>query len=166
MLEITKAIKLCLNAHLHQLDKLGNPYWFHPIWVFRKIRKYNVSKNAKIIALLHDIIEDTDYTYEDLRRKNFDEYVIKGLKLLTKKPGQGYLNYIQNIIDSGEKEIILVKYLDMMHNISYYRIRHLTYKTQQKMIYKYSKGLQIISKGIGDFNFESKHRDLEIWILK
>jgi len=162
MFQISKAIKLCIDIHLHQIDKCGKPYWLHPLNVFRKIKKYDVSKDAKIMALLHDTIEDSDLTFDDLRKSKFSENVINGLKLLTKGKNEDYVSYIRRIVQSGNKEVILVKYLDMMHNISYYRIRHLSYKTQKKMIRKYSVGLRIIVGGIENFDFKSKHKNLEI----
>ena len=62
-----KALKLCFEAHKEQIDKSGMPYVFHPFHLAEQMQ----DEETTIVALLHDVIEDTDYTLDDLRKMGF-----------------------------------------------------------------------------------------------
>ena len=74
-----KALKLCFEAHKEQVDKSGAPYVFHPFHLAEEMK----DERTTIVALLHDVVEDTDYTFDDLRNMGFDEEVIEALVLMT-----------------------------------------------------------------------------------
>ena len=67
-----KALKLCFEAHKDQVDKSGMPYVFHPFHLAEQMS----DERSTIVALLHDVIEDTEYTFEDLRKKVFTEILL------------------------------------------------------------------------------------------
>ena len=74
-----KAMKLCFEAHKDQTDKSGVPYVFHPFHVAEQMP----DENTTVVALLHDVIEDTSYTLDDLRAMGFSEEVLEALALMT-----------------------------------------------------------------------------------
>ncbi len=74
-----KAMKLCFEAHKDQTDKSGMPYVFHPFHLAEQMP----DEETATVALLHDVIEDTHYTLDDLRAMGFDENVLTALALMT-----------------------------------------------------------------------------------
>ena len=76
--EKTKAaLKLCFEAHKNQTDKSGMPYVFHPFHLAEQMK----DEKTTIAALLHDVVEDTDYTIGDLEQMGFSPDVLEALKL-------------------------------------------------------------------------------------
>jgi len=88
-----KAMRLCFAAHAGQLDKGGVPYVFHPFHVAEQME----DELSTVVALLHDVVEDTDYTMEDLARMDFPERALSALKLLTHDKRVPYLDYVAAI---------------------------------------------------------------------
>lgn len=120
-----KAMITAYNAHHGQTDKSGVPYIFHPFIVAEKTFLNGGGEYAVCAALLHDVVEDTDISFEDLE-KDFPEQVIRVLRLLTHERGQTYMEYIHNIKDEEDKEIreiaLLVKQADLSHNMDESRV--------------------------------------------
>ncbi len=111
------AEEIATKAHAGQLDKAGVPYIYHP----RTVSSYCESIYAKIVGWLHDVIEDTDVTIEDLRSRGFDEFLLEALDCVT-KPKQGYDEkmYYKRIKENElAKE---VKLADLKHNSDMSRI--------------------------------------------
>ena len=107
--ELTKkALKLCFEAHKYQVDKTGIPYVFHPYHLAEQMK----DEVTTIVALLHDVVEDTELTFDDL--KEYPIEVIEALKLLTHDPDVEYMDYIKEI---AKNEIArTVKLADLIHN--------------------------------------------------
>ena len=82
-----KAIKLCFEAHKDQIDKSGMPYVFHPFHVAEQMP----DENTTIVALLHDVVEDTSYTLQDLREMGFDQDILDALALMTHDKNVPYM---------------------------------------------------------------------------
>ena len=74
-----KALKLCFEAHKDQMDKSGMPYVFHPFHLAEQM----TDEITTIVALLHDVVEDTDFTLDDLQAMGFPTEAIYALRLLT-----------------------------------------------------------------------------------
>ncbi len=91
---LSKAIEIAARAHDGFNDKCGEPYILHPLRVMLS-RKDELER---ICAVLHDVIEDTELTLDDLRNEGFSEEVILILDCLTKRPGEKYEDYISRII--------------------------------------------------------------------
>ena len=105
-----KALKLCFDAHRDQLDKSGMPYVFHPFHLAEQMD----NEDAVILALLHDVVEDTPTTPEDLRQMGFSERVLEALALLTHDDAVPYMDYVAAIArDPLAKQ---VKLADLRHN--------------------------------------------------
>ncbi len=105
-----KALKLCFEAHKEQVDKSGMPYVFHPFHVAEEMN----DEETTIVALLHDVIEDTDYTLDDLRNMGFSNNVVEAVEVMTHLPEVSYEDYLRNL----KKNPIAkkVKLADIRHN--------------------------------------------------
>ena len=90
MSTLEKAISLATEAHKGQKDKNGAPYILHPLRVMARVQ----SDTEKIAAVLHDVIEDTDYTIENLREKGYSKEVLEAIDCLTKRDGEDYDEYL------------------------------------------------------------------------
>ena len=88
-----KALKLCYEAHKDQLDKSGIPYVFHPFHLAEQMQ----DEDTTVAALLHDVVEDTHYTFADLEQMGFSETVIAALRLLTHDENVPYMDYVAQI---------------------------------------------------------------------
>ncbi len=88
-----KAMKLCFQAHKDQVDKAGLPYVFHPIHLAEQMK----DEDTTIVALLHDVVEDTCYTLSDLKAMGFSRRVLEAVALLTHDPGVPYLDYVKAV---------------------------------------------------------------------
>ena len=105
-----KAMRLCFAAHAGQLDKGGVPHVFHPFHVAEQ----KEDELSTVVALLHDVVEDTDYTLEDLARMGFPERALSALKLLTHDKRVPYLDYVAAI--RHDPIARAVKLADLRHN--------------------------------------------------
>ena len=105
-----RALMLCFQAHKEQSDKSGMPYVFHPFHLAEQMD----TEEATIVALLHDIIEDTDLTLEDLSEMGYPPAVIDALALMTHDPSVPYMDYVKKI--SGNALATKVKLADLRHN--------------------------------------------------
>lgn len=92
---VEKAISIALEAHAGQVDKYGQPYIFHVMRVMNE----GETQDEKIAGVLHDIIEDSDWTLEALSKEGFSELIIETIGLLTKAEGEDYLNYVKRLSD-------------------------------------------------------------------
>ncbi len=105
-----KALRLCFDAHKEQTDKTGMPYVFHPFHLAEQM----TDEISTVCALLHDVVEDTDYTLEDLAEMGYPQEVIDVLQLLTHNPDVPYFDYVKAIsVNPIAKQ---VKLADLAHN--------------------------------------------------
>ena len=105
-----KALKLCFDAHKEQLDKSGLPYVFHPFHLAEQME----TEDTTVVALLHDVVEDSHYTIEDLTRLGFDKTITDALILLTHDDGTDYMDYVRAIKENPIAKA--VKLADLAHN--------------------------------------------------
>lgn len=111
-----KAMKLCFQAHKDQLDKSGMPYVFHPFHLAEQME----DESTTVTALLHDVVEDTPYTLEDLKEMGFSPEVLEALSLLTHDDAVPYLDYVANIKSNPIARA--VKLADLAHNCDLTRL--------------------------------------------
>jgi (p)ppGpp synthase/HD superfamily hydrolase len=88
--DLERALQIAVQAHAGQKDKNGAAYIFHPLRVMMRC----TSERAKMAALLHDVVEDTDWTFEQLAQEGFPADLIATLKLLTHEEGVSYDDYV------------------------------------------------------------------------
>lgn len=105
-----KALRLCFDAHREQVDKTGLPYVFHPFHLAEQMK----DEYSTVCALLHDVVEDTDCTLEDLRSMGFPDAVVDALALLTHDPAVPYMDYVKVIATNPIAR--KVKMADLRHN--------------------------------------------------
>lgn len=105
-----KAMVVCFQAHKDQRDKGGMPYVFHPFHVAEMLE----TEEEICTALLHDVVEDTDWTIEDLRKEGFPESVLGALTLMTHNDGTPYLEYVVRLRSNPIAR--RVKLADLTHN--------------------------------------------------
>lgn len=122
-------LKFMVDAHDGQFDKGGIPYCLHPLKVMHYLKTDD--EELMCIALGHDVVEDTDATYEDLRNIGMSERVIDGIRRLTKVPGQTYAEYKEQVLRS--KDAMLVKRADLRHNTDIRRLKGTTDKDKARM---------------------------------
>ncbi|MEK7433140.1 MAG: phosphohydrolase [Cyanobacteriota bacterium] len=133
---LKKAISIAVEAHKNQVDKNGQPYVLH---LFR-VMNMGKSNNQKICGVLHDLIEDTDWTFEKLEKEGFSEEIISALKCLTKKDdNENYEGFINRIVVN--KLAISVKINDLTDNMDIKRLDKLTEKDLVRLN-KYLKAYQ------------------------
>lgn len=131
-----KTMIIAYKAHFNQFDKAGVPYIYHPIHVAEQME----TETECIVALLHDVVEDTNITFEELE-KEFPYEIIKTLKLLTHDKSVDYMKYIEEI----KKNPIArkVKIVDIIHNSDETRLDKITEKDILRRN-KYKKALEIL----------------------
>lgn len=113
---LKKALAIAKKAHADQVDKAGRAYIEHPIKVASLVK----GKKAKIVALLHDVCEDSDFTLEDLRNEGFSKEIIEAIDAITKRENERYRHYIKRV--RANKLATTVKIADATHNSDYGRI--------------------------------------------
>ena len=135
--KLTKlALKICFEAHKEQLDKGAMPYVFHPFHLAEQME----NEMEICVALLHDVVEDTDWTLEGLSAEGFPKEVTDALALLTHDSDVPYMDYVKEI----KKNPIArkVKLADLAHNSDVNRIEIKTETEAEKVkrrIEKYKK---------------------------
>ena len=137
-----KAMQIAYKAHYAQLDVSGVPYIFHPYHVAEQMN----DEITVCVALLHDVIEDTDITLEELE-KNFPAEIIDVLKLLTHKKGEDYFEYIKRIKENPAAKA--VKLADIAHNCDFSRVNANNSVSQDKLEHwrnKYLAALKILEE--------------------
>lgn len=132
-----KAMRLCYEAHKDQMDKSGVPYVFHPFHVAEQMK----DEDATIVALLHDVAEDSDYTLDDMRAMGFSETVLEALDLLTHREGVPYMDYVAAL--KGNRLAREVKLADLAHNSDTSRLDQMDSRMRMRLA-KYSKARELL----------------------
>lgn len=120
------------------MDKSGIPYIFHPIHLAEQMQ----NEETTIVALLHDVVEDSSYTFEDLESMGFSERILTAVKLLTREPGVPYMEYIAKIKENPIART--AKLADLAHNSDLSRLK----KTDEKVlarVRKYEQAIRILN---------------------
>jgi (p)ppGpp synthase/HD superfamily hydrolase len=140
---LERAIAIAAVAHEGQVDKAGAPYILHPLRMMLAV----TTPEARMAAVLHDVVEDTAVTLADLRREGFPEAVLAAVGVLTKREGEDYEAFIQRVAPNPIARE--VKLADLRDNSDLSRITEPTEKDQAR-IGKYRKAieyLQSLGKG-------------------
>ena len=136
-----KAVMIAQEAHKGQMDKGGNPYIEHPLHVASQVETLEL----KMIAVLHDTLEDSSLTAADLVEAGLPEEVVEAIVVLTHEDGneEAYLDYIQRV--AGNKLAARVKKEDLKHNMDMSRIQSPTEKDRKRCA-KYKKALRLLEE--------------------
>lgn len=137
IMNLGNMIALAANAHKDQRDKGGKPYILHPLAVMNLLPEiYRGDGELQQIAVGHDIIEDTNITYYDLRREGFSVRVCDAIWALTKTPGIKQEDYELKVL--GNRDAIIVKMCDIRHNSDLTRLMGVSDKDMARLV-KYAK---------------------------
>lgn len=129
-----KVLVLATNAHAGQFDRGGRPYILHPLKVMHYLKSDD--EELQCMALLHDVVEDTNTTWHDLEAIGCTPRVIAGVKALTKMPGQSYDEYKEGVF--ANEDAMRVKMADLRHNTDIRRLKGVTQKDLDRLA-KYNR---------------------------
>ena len=134
-----KAMEVAYFAHKNQLDKGGIPYIYHPIHIAEQMND-EVSVCA---ALLHDVVEDTGLTFQELSDMGFPYRVIEVLKLLTHSENMSYMDYIRGI--KSDSVATAIKLCDLRHNSDLTRLDVIG-EYEKMRVKKYKEAIEFLEK--------------------
>lgn len=134
-----KAINIAYKAHEGQFDISGIPYIFHPFTVAMNMP----DEVTTCAALLHDVVEDTDISIENLK-KEFPKQVTDLVEILTHNENEDYFDYIRRI--KQDENAVIIKLADLKHNMDRTRLSGIEVpkETLDKWDFKYKKALEIL----------------------
>ena len=135
---IEAAIAIAAEAHKGQVDKAGRPYILHPLRVMEQMR----SDDEKIVAVLHDVVEDSAWTLSALQNAGFPSHIVSALDALTKRDGENYQDFIERVNCSPLAKA--VKMADLRDNMNIARLPlPLTSKDHERLA-KYARALRYL----------------------
>ena len=137
MSSLENAISIATQAHEGQSDKAGDPYILHPLRVMMKM----TTEAERITAVLHDVIEDTDWTIERLRREGFHTEILDALDCLTKEDCEEYGEFIERV--KLNPLAVKVKMADLEDNLDVARLKNVT-EADTKRLEKYKYALLML----------------------
>ena len=139
MLLYQQALAIAEDAHKGQVDKAGGAYIRHPLYVASLVE----GELAKTIALLHDVVEDSAWTLEDLRMEGLPEEVVQAVGILTKNRDESYEEYLLHVKQNPLAR--QVKLADLHHNSDLSRLANVTDR-DRKRVAKYQKAIAYLSE--------------------
>jgi (p)ppGpp synthase/HD superfamily hydrolase len=137
-MNLEKAIEIAVSAHIGAIDKGGQPYILHPLAVMMNLK----TDEEKIVGVLHDVVEDSDWTFEALKEEGFSENIIEALRSVTKSDhDSSYIDFIERAKTNaiGRK----VKIADLKHNMDISRIPSIS-PLDLERLERYRKSLEIL----------------------
>ena len=127
MTSLDRALRIAVKAHENQKDRYGQPYILHPLRVMMSVS----SHEEKIVAVLHDVIEDSDLTLKDLSEAGFSPEITAAVDAISKRDGEKYFQYINRV---GANQLARsVKLADLTDNMDLKRIDKLSEKDQKRL---------------------------------
>lgn len=133
------AIAIAHKAHTNQVDKAGRAYILHPLTVMAQMD----TVESKIVAVLHDAIEDSELTIDQLTEQGFPQLITEAILAISKFDGELYADYLVRVMSNAIAR--KVKIADVTHNMDISRIANPTAKDFQRLE-KYKKILQELTK--------------------
>lgn len=124
---VERAITIAVQAHAGQPDKAGKPYILHPLRVMAAMD----TDEERIVAVLHDVVEDSDWSLDDLRAEGLSARMVAALGALTKRPGEEYAAFIERVARNALAR--RVKIADLEDNLKLGRIPHPTARDRLRM---------------------------------
>lgn len=140
---LERAIQIAVNAHVGQVDKAGNAYILHPLRVMMACG----SDAARIVAVLHDLVEDTEWTQEQLRKEGFDPDILAGLDSVTKREGEAYVDFCRRAAEHplGRE----VKRADLRDNMDITRLEAQLSAKDLERLQRYREAWEVVKRSPG-----------------
>ncbi|MHC1745652.1 MAG: HD domain-containing protein [Negativicutes bacterium] len=132
------AMKLCADAHQGQADKAGKPYILHPL----RVAASGQDLNQVVLGLLHDVVEDTSYTLQDIEKRGFPEIIIEALKAITKQKSETRDQYLYRVAQNELATI--VKHYDLNDNADPIRLALLKKDQAERLTQKYKEARELL----------------------
>jgi len=143
MTPLERAIEIAVHAHAGQKSKDGSPYILHPLRLMTRM----ATDEERMTAVLHDSVEDSDLTLEDLRREGFPEAVLEAVRLMTHEAGIGYEDYVERLKSNPIAR--RVKVADLEDNSDIRRLSGIEEKDMERLR-KYHRAWQILRPQAGE----------------
>ena len=137
MATLERAIEIAAKAHTGQVDKAGQPYVLHPLRMMLAVS----TLEARMVAVLHDVVEDTDVTLEQLQAEGFPASVLEAVEALTKRDGEDYEGFIGRVAPNAVARE--VKLADLRDNADLSRIAEPTERDRAR-IEKYRRAIEYL----------------------
>ncbi|APC18590.1 GTP pyrophosphokinase [Pseudomonas frederiksbergensis] len=131
---LERAIAIAAGAHEGQVDKGGSPYILHPLKVMLKVS----TLEERIVAVLHDVVEDSGISLDDLRKEGFSETVLAAIESVTKLPGESYELFVERAAQNPIGRV--VKLADLEENSDLSRIAQPSWEDLER-IEKYRRAI-------------------------
>ncbi len=125
---LEKAISIAVESHAGQVQKDGSPYVLHPLHLMMQME----TEDEMIVAVLHDVVEDTEWTLTDLQAEGFPDEILVAVGLITRQRGMSYEAFIEEILPNPLAR--RVKIADVAHNMDIRRLPHISDKTIARLI--------------------------------
>lgn len=135
---INIALSIAKKAHAGQVDKAGIDYIQHPLYVASQVK----TEQEKAVALLHDVLEDSDITAAYLLAYGLPNEVVTAVQTLTKKKGQSYQDYLEKVKSNNLARV--VKLADLKHNSDLSRLKSVS-DTDRERVKKYKNAIRYLS---------------------
>ena len=145
---IYKALEIVTHLFEQDVDKGGMPYMLHIIYVYRHVNTIE----EKVVALLHDVIEDKMVSCEDLLKIGFPEKIVNDVKMLTRVKPIEYKDYIDNIVKNASREALNVKLADLENNMDISRINNPTLEDIDRVKRRYVPSHEKITNRLKEMN--------------
>jgi (p)ppGpp synthase/HD superfamily hydrolase len=139
---LAKAVKIATEAHEGQKDRYGAPYILHPLRVMQRL----ITPAEKTAGILHDVVEDTNWTFESLRKEGFSDDLLEALKAVTKENGEDYEQFVRR--SAANPLARRVKLADLEDNMDLRRMPQLTEKDVPRLE-KYVKAWRFLTEFSG-----------------
>ncbi|GLZ39640.1 HD domain-containing protein [Actinokineospora sp. NBRC 105648] len=140
MFTVDDAVRIARAAHDGQLDKSGNPYITHPLRVMRGVH----TDHERMTAVLHDVVEDTPVTLDDLRAQGCPDEVVAAVDAISKRPDESQPDYLTRV--AGNPIARAVKHADIADNSSPARLAQLDAPTRERLRAKYADALAFLAR--------------------
>lgn len=137
MSTLERALVIAAEAHAGQQDKAGEPYILHPL----RVMQAGTTPETRIVGVLHDVVEDSPWTLEDLRREGFPDVIIDAVDALTRREGEDYFDFVRRA--AAHPVGRHVKLADLRDNLDMSRIPSPTRRDQER-IARYQKALRLL----------------------
>jgi len=141
---IDDAVRIARDAHADQVDKSGRPYIEHPLRVMSRVD----GEYAKMTAVLHDVVEDTGVTPDDLHAAGCPHRVVDAVVAISKRPGERTPDYLARV--AADPIAIVVKRADIADNSSPQRLDRLDADTRERLRHKYATALRLLDDYAGE----------------
>ncbi|KAA0981619.1 HD domain-containing protein [Pseudomonas sp. ANT_J28] len=134
---LERAIAIAATAHEGQVDKGGSPYILHPLKVMLRV----TTLEERIVAVLHDVVEDCGISLDDLRKEGFSEAVLTAIESVTKVPGESYETFVERAAQDPIGRV--VKLADLEENSDLSRIAQPSWEDLER-IEKYRRAIGVL----------------------